>query len=99
MAKIQLDLAELDAAGLKGPADGLRAVSYEFCIPNRPECETEVRQIDARVTFMHGARGRIGCGTDQILCVGSTHQPEFRAVLSRLAALPYVERIVEAHFE
>ncbi len=98
-AKIELDLAELNDAGLKGPPDGLRAVSYEFCIPNRPEYEAEVRRIDPQVAIMHGGRGRIGCGADQILCVGSTHQPEFRAVLFRLAALPYVERIVEAHFE
>jgi hypothetical protein len=98
-AKIELDLAELNDEGLKGPPDGLRAVSYEFCIPNRPEYEAEVWRIDPKIAITHGARGRIGCRPDQALCIGSTHQPEFRLVLFRLAALPYVERIVEAHFE
>ena len=98
-AKIELDLDELNDAGLKGAPDGLRAVSYEFCIPDRPEYEAEVRRIDAQIAIMHGARGRIGCGPDEVLCVGSTHQSGFRTVLFRLAALPYVERIVEAHFE
>jgi hypothetical protein len=98
-AKIELDLAELNDEGLKGPPDGLRAVSYEFCIPNRPEYEAEVRRIDPQIAITPGARGRIGCRPDQVLCIGNTHQPEFRRVLFRLAALPYVERIVEAHFE
>jgi hypothetical protein len=48
---------------------------------------------------MRGARGRIGCGTDEVLCLGSTHQPEWRQVLTNLARLPYVRRIAEAHFE
>ena len=32
-AKIRFDLSVLDDSGLYGPADGLRALDYEFCIP------------------------------------------------------------------
>ena len=98
-AKIAFDLGQLNADGLAGPPDGLRAISYELCVPDRPECLTEAQRIDPSLELMRGARGRIGCDADQVLCLGSTHQPEWRAVLDRLAALPYVTRIAEAHFE
>lgn len=97
--KVELDLQQLDKDGLRGPPDGKVAVSYEFCIPNTPECTEEVKGIDASVEFSPGSRGRIGAGTNECLCVGSTHQPNHREVLGRLAALPYVKRIIECHFE
>ena len=97
--KIAFDLGRLNADGLAGPPDGLRAISYELCVPDRPECLAEVQRIDPSLELMRGARGRIGCETDQVLCLGSTHQPEWRQVLARLADLPYVARITEAHFE
>ena len=43
--------------------------------------------------------GDPGCGPGQWLVVGSTHQPGWRVVLERLAALPYVARIDRAVFE
>jgi uncharacterized lipoprotein YbaY len=94
-AKIHLDLTKLDDEGLYGPPDGRRAMAFEFCIPSTEECEREVRAIDAELQLQAGAPGRIGCGPDQILCIGSTHRKDYRAVLHRLAALPYVERIEE----
>ena len=36
---------------------------------------------------------RVFGSDDQYLCIGSTHQPSFRAVLTRLAKLDYVARI------
>jgi hypothetical protein len=97
--KIAFDLGRLNADGLVGPPDGLRAISYELCVPDRSECLAEVQRIDPSLELMRGARGRIGCEADQVLCLGSTHQPEWRQVLTRLADLPYVTRIAEAHFE
>lgn len=35
MQKVELDLARLDADGLRGPPDGKVSVSYEFCIPKQ----------------------------------------------------------------
>ena len=98
MTKIRFDLTDLDAAGLYGPPDGLRALSYEFCIPDRPDSLAEVRAIDASVRAQRSP-GRIGCVHGELLCIGNTHQPEYRAVLEALARLPYVARIEQAHFE
>ena len=97
--KIEIDLARLDADGQRGPADGKVAVSYEFCIPDTPECKARVRAIDPTVRFMPGSRGRIGAVAGQCLCIGSTHQKDHARVLRSLAALPWIERIVECYFE
>jgi hypothetical protein len=91
--KIHLDLAAINAEGLAGPPDGLHAVSYEFCIPATEAAVAEVQAIDPTVDIMRGARGRIGCRDDQFLCLGHTHQPDFRGVLVRLATLDYVAAI------
>ena len=97
--KIEFDLQCLDHDGLRGPANGKVAVSYEFAIPDTDECKAQVKAIDPTVQFMPGSPGRIRAPLTACLCIGLTHQPDYRAVLHRLAALPYVERIVECHFE
>jgi hypothetical protein len=99
LAKITFDTAVIHEDGLRGPADGLVAVSYEFCIPAKDECYQQVRAIDPRIQIMQGTRGRIGCSNDQALCIGQTHQPNFRQVLQKLAALEYVTEIRECVFE
>ena len=96
---IGFDLGALDDAGLRGPPEGLRALDYEYCIPAGDSARAEVSAIDPSARFMPGSRGRIGCREGQVLVLGNTHQPGFREVLERLAALPFVARIVEAHFE
>jgi membrane protease YdiL (CAAX protease family) len=98
-AAITLNLEGLREDGLRGGPGSLRAVSYEFCIPNTPACIAEVRSVDSTVAILPGGRGRIGCGPDECLCIGSTHQSRFRDVLDSLAALPYVRRIDECFFE
>jgi hypothetical protein len=97
--KIEFDLSQLDEDGLRGPPDGKVSVAYEFRIPNDEALKARVRAIDSTVQFMPGSPGRIGAGAGEILCIGSTHQPNHRDVLLALAALPEVERIVECHFE
>ena len=96
--KIRFDVSALDDSGLYGPPDGLRALSYEFCIPDRLDTAARVRGIDKTVA-MHKARGRIGCSEKQLLCIGHTHQADFRGVLEALSELPYVTRIDQAFFE
>ena len=98
-AAVEIDLESLDADGLRGPADGKVAVAYEFAIPDTPEARAAVRSVDPTVEFMPGARGRVGARPGECLCVGSTHQPDHRAVLAALARLPGVTRIVECHHE
>ena len=98
VAKIRFDLSVLDDSGLYGPTDGLRALDYEFCIPDRPDTVARVRSIDGSVR-MHRARGRIGCAASELLCIGNTHQPRFHEVLAALSRLPYVARIDQTFFE
>jgi hypothetical protein len=99
LTKIAFDLDQLDENGLVGPADGKRALAYEFCIPPSEECKELVSSLDPTVEIMCGSPGRIGCYPDECLCVGSTHQENFRDVLRKIAELPYVEKIDETVFE
>lgn len=97
--KIAFDLSRLNADGLQGQPDGLRALHYEFCIPAQPEFIDEVTGIDTTLIVYPDVKGRISCGADEFLCLGNTHQPEHAAVLTRLARLPYIRRIEESFFE
>jgi hypothetical protein len=99
IAKVGLDLSRLDGQGLVGPADGKVALGYEFCIPAGATYADEVRSIDPSLELMPGSRGRLGCGPGEVLCVGSTHQPDWRGVLGRLAALAYIDSIAPFHGE
>jgi len=96
--KVELDLAQLDENGLRGPVNGKVMMAYEFAIPNTGECKAEVRAIDPSVQFMQGSRGRIGASKDECLCIGETG-PDYHAVLGGLSSLVYIDRIIECHFE
>lgn len=97
--KIAVDLANVNAEGLRGAPTGLRAVHYEFCVPAGERYAAEVRSIDSTVRLMPGSRGRIGCANGQVLVLGSTYQPAYRRTLERLAALDYIDLIIESFFE
>ena len=97
--KIGFDLSRLDADGLQGPPDGLRALHYEFCIPAQPEFIEEVTRIDTTLVVHPDAKGRIRCEADEFLCLGNTHQPAYAEVLTSLAQLPYIRVIEESFFE
>jgi hypothetical protein len=72
---------------------------YEFCIPADPGLEAQVRQIDQTIQIFKTSPGRIGCTEEEYLCIGNTHQPNFKTVLLNLAKLPQVKRIDQAFFE
>ena len=97
--RIKFDLGSIDGTGLTGPPDGLVAVAYEFCIPAAPEYLAEVQGIDPTVRAYPGSPGRIQCGSDEILCIGSTYQENWRSVLLDLASLAYVSRIDRSYAE
>jgi hypothetical protein len=99
LSKITFELDRLNQDGLGGPPEGLRALHYEFCIPGDAVHEAMVREIDPTIQIFPKSRGRIGCSGGEYLCVGSTHQPDFRTVLLKLASLPYVKRIDQTFFE
>lgn len=98
-SKIRFDLHRLDDSGLQGPPDGLRAVHYEYCISDRPEAVRAVTAIDPTLEIHRGSPGRIGCTSEELLCIGHTNQPNYRAVLRRLAELPMIREICEVFFE
>ena len=99
LSKVTFDLLQFSPDGLRGPEDGRRSLSYEFCIPNTPQHKAEVSAIDPSIQFMCGSAGRIGCAKDQCLCLGSTHQDGFMDVLRSLTELSYISRIDECFFE
>ncbi len=82
-----------------GHRGGKRALSYEFCIPDTRQNRTEVKHIDPSLKFFAESPGRIGCWKHESLCIGSTHQKDFKGVLQRLTELPYVQRIDESFYE
>ncbi len=98
-SKVQFDLSRLDDAGLYGPYDGLRSVSYEFCIPTRNEYVDEVLKIDSSAVVYKTAKGRVGCGASEYLIIGNTLQEDYRAVLLDLAQKPYIHSIQQSFFE
>jgi hypothetical protein len=91
--KIHFDLSAFNEDGLYGPPGGLRAAAYEFCIPADLEMAAHVASIDPTIQMYAGSPGRVGCGADEYLCIGSTAQPGFQQVLANLAALDYVIEI------
>lgn len=97
--KIKFDLDRLNEQGLQGPPDGLRSLSYEFCIPDDDAFIRQVMEIDQSAQVYRGSPGRVGCGEGWLLVIGDTHQPGFRETLEQLARLDYVKEILEAHFE
>jgi hypothetical protein len=99
VTKIGFDLAMIDDEGLIGEGDGRRALSYELCIPDRPDTIAEVLAIDPSARAQGSAPGRIGCAEDEVLVVGETHQPDFRSILLELASRDDVSRIEQAFFE
>jgi len=96
---IRFDLDKLNSEGLFGPEDGLRALSYEFCIPATEAHVKEVQAIDATTAIQQTSPGRIGCAESEYLVIGSTYQTDFREVLDRLPSLSSAHRIDEAFFE
>jgi len=97
--KITFDLDRLDASGLIGTEKSKRALAYEFCIPATILCKNEVQPIDPTLQVIPGSPGRIGCGSNESLCVGSTFQPNYKRVLQQLADLTYIQRIDQSYFE
>ncbi len=98
-SKIRFDLKRLNADGLQGPPNGLKALDYEYCIPDNPHAIAQVRKIDPTAQIFRQSPGRIGCGESEVLCLGNTHQAGYREVLGRLAGLCFVREIREAFFE
>ena len=97
--KINFDLSQIDENGLMGQEGGKVSVDYEFCIPAGEAYADEVKSIDPSIGIYLHTKGRIGCEEDQWLCLGNTHQKDWKDILKSLAALDYVKRIEQNYWE
>ena len=94
LKKVNFDISRISEQGLMGPQNGLRSVSYEFCIPANAQSLAEIWAIDP--TLKHSrSPGRIRCTSNQYLVIGNTHKPNWRQILTQLSKLDYVQRIDE----
>ena len=98
--KITFDLSEFTDNGMRErPKGEFNSINYEFCIPANDETLKEVRAIDTTVGVMKGAKGRSNCSDKEWLCIGSSYQPGFKKVISKLASLNYIRKIDETFWE
>ena len=96
MNKIEFDPKTVDERGL---LNGTVAIDYEFCIPKDENKVEEIESIVADVKIPRMAKGRVGCTDDQWLCIVTTNNEKWKEQLMSIAALPYVKRIVQTHYE
>ena len=97
--KIKFPLDDIRPDGLRGPPDGLVAVSYEFCVPASDQLYQEILRVDPGLKIYSDSPGRIGCVNSQALIIGETHHPNWREVLQELSTLTYITEIRECFFE
>lgn len=89
----------LNEEGLYGKPDGLVSLDYKFCIPMNDEYKNEVAKIDTTISFHKGTGIKDGCSENKYLCIGNTHQKDYKKVLITLASLDYVLKIDQMFWE
>lgn len=99
LAKIKFDINQISKDGLIGPPNGLRSITYEFCVPNQSKMLKEVNKIDATIQFFPKSPGRIGCQDNEVLALGNTHHDNWKEILINLANLDYIKIIQEYYGE
>ncbi|HLG32393.1 MAG TPA: hypothetical protein VI362_05085 [Ignavibacteriaceae bacterium] len=99
LKKISFDIGMLNAEGLYGEPEGLVSLDYKFCIPMNDDYKTEVAKLDTTINFHDGTGIKDGCSKNEYLCIGNTHQKDFKKVVIRLASLNYVQRIDQMFWE
>ena len=75
------------------------SLAYEFCIPNTESNLNEIKAIDETIAIYKSSKGRIGCGKDEILCIGETVDKDYKTILIAISKLSYVKSINESFFE
>jgi len=99
LAKINFDLNQFDENGRYGPADGLRIMDYEFCIPRTEDKVAIIKKIDPAIQMPEKGRGRIGCTKTEQLCLGNTGKAGWKDILVAIAKQDFVERIEPNYYE
>ena len=95
LEKITFDVNRIDGSGMRGGAN----VDYEFCIPGQDKYLKEIINISPSIHCSHGEGGRIGCTKDEYLCIGNTHDKNFKSTLCQLSARDYIKQIDECFWE
>ncbi len=95
--KMDFSISELDKNGLVKTRG--TSLAYEFCIPNKSEYLDKIKSIDETIAIYKSSLGRIGCGENQILCIGETAGKDYKQIFISLTNLPYVKSINESFFE
>ena len=101
VSKINFNLDNFtDDGAMKHPHKEDRGyISYEFCIPADDEHFKEVSSIDSTLALYKTSKGRSACSDKEWLCIGSSHQPNFKKVILALAKLSYIRKINETFWE
>ncbi len=97
--KIEFDITKLNQQGLYGPADGLRSLSYEFCIPAEEHFVSTILIIDPEIKIYPQSPGRIACTQAEYLCMGDTYNKPYQKIFNDLSDLSFIKRIIQSVFE
>ena len=97
--KITFDLDQIGEDGLSTNPGSEVAVDYEYCIPADEKLAAKLKKIDPTLKVHPKAKGRIGCSQSEWLCMGNTHQKDWRKIIIQIAELDYVKRIDRTFFE
>jgi hypothetical protein len=97
--KIKFDLSEINLDGTIGEGTNQKILDYEFCIPKNDSLKETVSAIDSTVKFFAQSKGRIGCGKNEILCIGNTNQQNAKETLLKLAELDFIKKIEQTFYE
>ena len=95
--KMNFSFSKLDKKGLI--KDRGNSLAYEFCIPNNKANLNEIKAIDETIAIYKSSKGIIGCGKDEILCIGETGNKDYKKILIEISKKPYVKNINESFFE
>jgi hypothetical protein len=99
LEKIKFNVDELNENELCGPPDGLRSLDCKFCIPFDEKYINEISSIDSSIKFHKGTCNSYDCEKGEYLCIGNTHQKDFKIVLIKLASLDFVTKIEQMFWE
>jgi len=100
-SKINFDLNKFTKDGILLTSDKESSgyIDYEFCIPAGDEYFKEVSNIDSTLALYKTSKGRSKCSDLEWLCIGSSHQKNFKDVILALAKLSYIRQISQTFWE
>lgn len=96
-SKMNFEFSKLDKNGLIKKRGS--SLAYEFCIPNNETYLDKIKEIDESISIYKSGSGRIGYSNNEILCIGETHNKDYKRILTQIAELEYVKSINESFFE